>query len=86
MPTAMHALAKNVFDADRTDCRRAVLLSQSRMHALLAALGQPQRELRVAHITGTKGKGSTATMLSAILQAASYRVGTYTRCRRRGCF
>ena len=49
------------------------------MHALLAALGQPQRELRVAHITGTKGKGSTATMLSSILQAARYRVGTYTR-------
>jgi len=49
------------------------------MHTLLAALGQPQRQLRVAHITGTKGKGSTATMLSAILQAAQYRVGTYTR-------
>ena len=53
--------------------------SQGRMHALLAALGQPQQQLRVAHITGTKGKGSTATMLSAILQAAQYRVGTYTR-------
>ncbi len=49
------------------------------MHALLAALGQPQQQLRVAHITGTKGKGSTATMLSAILLAAQYRVGTYTR-------
>ena len=53
------------------------------MHELLEALGQPQRELHVAHITGTKGKGSTATMLSAIMQAAEYRVGTYTRCRRR---
>ena len=50
------------------------------MHALLDALGQPQKALRVAHISGTKGKGSTAVMLSAIMKAAGYKVGTYTRC------
>lgn len=32
----------------------------------------------VVHIAGTKGKGSTATMVSAILTAAGYRVGLYT--------
>ncbi|QEG01705.1 Folylpolyglutamate synthase [Stieleria maiorica] len=30
------------------------------------------------HIAGTKGKGSTATMVSQILTAAGYRVGLYT--------
>ena len=49
------------------------------MHALLDALGQPQTQLRVAHISGTKGKGSTAVMLSSIMKAANYKVGTYTR-------
>ena len=49
------------------------------MHALLEALGQPQTELHVAHISGTKGKGSTAVMLSSIMKAADYKVGTYTR-------
>ncbi len=32
----------------------------------------------VVHIAGTKGKGSTATMVSAILAAAGRRVGLYT--------
>lgn len=53
--------------------------AQGRMHALLDALGRPQRQLQVAHISGTKGKGSTAVMLSSIMKAAGYKVGTYTR-------
>ena len=32
----------------------------------------------IIHIAGTKGKGSTATMTSALLTAAGYRVGLYT--------
>lgn len=32
----------------------------------------------LVHIAGTKGKGSTATMVSGILTAAGYRVGLYT--------
>jgi hypothetical protein len=41
--------------------RQAARLPQ--MRALLALLGDPQDGLRVAHVTGTSGKGSTATML-----------------------
>ncbi|KAA5547166.1 bifunctional folylpolyglutamate synthase/dihydrofolate synthase [Roseiconus nitratireducens] len=41
-----------------------------------AATGHPKVPL--VHIAGTKGKGSTATMVSAILTAAGYRVGLYT--------
>ena len=81
-PVPVHAWHGDRPDPGSHVCEHVVprLHAQGRMHALLAALGQPQRKLRVAHITGTKGKGSTATMLSAILQAAQYRVGTYTRC------
>lgn len=50
----------------------------SRVRALCRRLGDPQDALRCIHITGTNGKGSTAAYLTAILQSAGYRVGTYT--------
>ncbi|OPY02334.1 MAG: Folylpolyglutamate synthase [Syntrophorhabdus sp. PtaB.Bin047] len=45
---------------------------------LLAAIGDPHRSLRTVHVAGTNGKGSVATMISCILNAAGYRVGKYT--------
>jgi dihydrofolate synthase/folylpolyglutamate synthase len=53
-------------------------LKLERMRAFLARLGNPHERLRVVHITGTKGKGSTAAMLAAVLQAAGYRTGLFT--------
>jgi dihydrofolate synthase/folylpolyglutamate synthase len=53
-------------------------LKLDRMGALLAALGDPHRHLRIVHVAGSKGKGSTAAMLAAILQAAGYRTGLFT--------
>lgn len=50
----------------------------NRMAALLAQLGDPHRQFRTVHIAGTKGKGSTANMISAVLTAAGYRTGLYT--------
>lgn len=48
------------------------------MNRLLAALGNPHREFKSAHVAGTKGKGSTCTMLASMLQACGYKVGLYT--------
>ena len=50
----------------------------SRIQQLLAAMGDPQRELRFVHIAGTNGKGSAAAMVAAMLQAAGYTVGLFT--------
>ena len=50
----------------------------SRTRTLLAALGDPQRQLRFVHIAGTNGKGSTAAMMASCLHKAGYRVGLYT--------
>jgi dihydrofolate synthase/folylpolyglutamate synthase len=50
----------------------------SRMEKLLSLLGNPHEKLRTAHIAGTKGKGSTATMLAKMLEANNHRVGLYT--------
>lgn len=49
----------------------------ARMRRLLHALGDPQRSSMAAHIAGTKGKGSTATMMASILQASGRTVGRY---------
>jgi dihydrofolate synthase/folylpolyglutamate synthase len=52
--------------------------SLSRMENLLSLLGDPHNKIRTAHIAGTKGKGSTATMLAKMLEANNYKVGLYT--------
>lgn len=45
---------------------------------LLELLGRPQDKLKVIHIAGTNGKGSTAAYMHSILKEAGYRVGLYT--------
>lgn len=50
----------------------------NRMRAVLKKLGDPHKKLRAVHIAGTKGKGSTATMLAEMLRACGHRVGLYT--------
>jgi dihydrofolate synthase/folylpolyglutamate synthase len=53
-------------------------LKLDEMRALLRRMGDPQRRLRVLHVAGSKGKGSTSAMLAAILRAAGYRIGLFT--------
>jgi len=48
------------------------------MKKLLKLLGDPHKKIRTAHIAGTKGKGSTATMLARMIEANNYKVGLYT--------
>lgn len=48
-----------------------------RIQALLDRLGNPEKKLRVIHIGGTNGKGSTAAILQAVLQEAGYKAGMY---------
>lgn len=50
----------------------------SRMQRLLAVLGNPHRKYKTAHVAGTKGKGSTVTMLAAMVQNCGMKVGLYT--------
>ena len=45
---------------------------------LCALLDNPQNKFKSIHITGTNGKGSSAHMLAAVLQAAGYKTGLYT--------
>jgi dihydrofolate synthase/folylpolyglutamate synthase len=49
-----------------------------KIEALVHTLGHPERRYPVVHITGTKGKGSTAAMMASILHHSGHRVGLYT--------
>ena len=57
--------------------RMGVKLGNDRFLALLDRLGNPQDRLRVIHIAGTKGKGSTTAMVASVLSIAGYKVGAY---------
>ncbi|MEO8046599.1 MAG: folylpolyglutamate synthase/dihydrofolate synthase family protein [Nitrospirota bacterium] len=58
--------------------QHGIKLGLETIMALTARLGMPQNRYRTLHIAGTNGKGSTAAMAAAMLQAAGYRVGLYT--------
>ncbi|MEN8126470.1 MAG: folylpolyglutamate synthase/dihydrofolate synthase family protein [Planctomycetota bacterium] len=49
-----------------------------RMNQLLKGLGNPHKKVKIIHIAGTKGKGSTAAMLAKMIEANGYSVGLYT--------
>jgi dihydrofolate synthase/folylpolyglutamate synthase len=53
-------------------------MSLATMKSLLGRLGNPQACARTIHVTGSKGKGSTATLIAAVLKAAAYRTALYT--------
>lgn len=44
----------------------------------LRHIGDPQQRLRLVHVAGTNGKGSTVNFIRSILQKAGYRIGTFT--------
>lgn len=58
--------------------KHGIKLGLETMRMLLSRLGNPERRFKSLHIGGTNGKGSTAAMTAAMLQAAEYRVGLYT--------
>lgn len=49
-----------------------------RTFRLLEILGDPQKDLKLIHIAGTNGKGSTTAMITKMLSGLGYKVGMYT--------
>jgi len=58
--------------------RFGMIFGLSNVEDIVRTLGDPQKNLRVIHIGGTNGKGSTAAMMASILRENGYRVGLYT--------
>ena len=53
-------------------------MNLSRMRHLLKLVDNPHLKLKVIHIAGTKGKGSTTAFLNAAFVASGIRCGSYT--------
>lgn len=49
-----------------------------RTFRILELLGSPDKKIKLIHIAGTNGKGSTTAMITKILMGMGYRVGMYT--------
>lgn len=52
-------------------------LGLERTEKILELLGDPHKKVKMIHIAGTNGKGSTTAMVSRVLMEAGYKVGTY---------
>lgn len=48
------------------------------MRALLQRLDNPQQHLKMLHVAGTNGKGSTCAYLESALRTCGYKTGLYT--------
>ena len=58
--------------------RNVSILGLERITELLSLMGDPQDKLKVVHVAGTNGKGSFTAMLTSVLRAAGYKVGSFT--------
>lgn len=50
----------------------------SRVTELAELMGNPQNELKIIHVTGTNGKGSTCAMIESVLIKAGYKTGKFS--------
>ncbi len=55
-----------------------IKLGLNSIKELLKRLGNPQDNLKIIHIAGTNGKGSTASYISSVLVESGYKTGLYT--------
>ena len=54
------------------------VLGLANITRLLELLGNPQEELKIIHVAGTNGKGSTSSFISSMLISGGYKVGLFT--------
>ena len=58
--------------------RRGIVFGLANIRNILRSLGNPHKKVKVIHVGGTNGKGSTAAMIQSIMSRCGYRVGLYT--------
>jgi dihydrofolate synthase/folylpolyglutamate synthase len=83
LPPDYQAALDYIFNYVDYERRRSVPYTETawdlaRARRVLHALGDPHLGLRYVHVAGSKGKGSTAANVDAILRAAGLRTGFYS--------
>jgi len=73
-----YLFGKTDYEKQRNLRYNVTTFNLERMEKLLRLVGNPHKKISAVHIAGTKGKGSTATMLAKMLEANDYNVGLYT--------
>lgn len=58
--------------------RFGMVLGLDTIRELLKRLGNPQDELKIIHVAGTNGKGSTSSFIASSLIESGYKIGLYT--------
>ena len=58
--------------------RKGIKLGLEHTHQLLKHLGNPHKKLKIIHVAGTNGKGSTCAHIESVLRYNGYKVGVYT--------
>ena len=58
--------------------RQARFYNLNRISQLLDLLEKPHDRLKVIHVAGSKGKGSTAALIASVLTHAGYKTGLFT--------
>ncbi len=75
-PTSLKDVEKFLFDnIPSFEKKFPGELGLKRMKCLMELLGNPQEKLKIIHIAGTSGKGSTACFASALLLGLGFKVG-----------
>lgn len=59
------------------DGKKAYKPGLQNISKLCAYFGNPQEKIRMIHIGGTNGKGSTSNMLASVLQESGFKIGLY---------
>ena len=59
-------------------CPRGSSGGKERTAKMAELMGNPQEKLRIIHVAGTNGKGSTSAVIESLLRHAGYRVGLFT--------
>lgn len=80
--TAMEALSSLITRQKRGDkssvCGKYGKLERMSMYLKIIGLEEHIAELKIIHVAGTKGKGSTCTFCEAILRECGFRTGLFT--------
>lgn len=65
-------------DSSREAVTERANMRMQRLRDFLSGIGSPHLGRPIIHVGGTSGKGSTSTIIAAILMAAGYRTGLHT--------